>query len=259
MLVQIEYQEPVHQTGNEFSLRVPLVVAPRYNPAPIVQSVDFRPNGGGWGAAATDPVPDRDRITPPVLDPARERAGQSDRDHGAPAGRLSARRGEEPSSRRQRSRSPDDSTRIIRLAEGLVPADRDFELTWTPAAETAPSVGLFREHVGDADYLLAFVTPPAVDAGRRRSRCRARSIFVIDNSGSMGGTSIVQAKASLIYALGRLQPGDRFNVIRFDHTMDVLFPDTVPADAEHVARANAFVGALQAAAAPRWCRRCARR
>jgi Ca-activated chloride channel homolog len=25
-----------------------------------------------------------------------------------------------------------------------VPADRDFELTWTPAAEKAPSVGLFR-------------------------------------------------------------------------------------------------------------------
>ena len=56
-------------------------------------------------------------------------------------------------------------------------------------------------------------------------------IFVIDNSGSMGGTSIVQAKASLIYALGRLQPNDRFNVIRFDDTMDVLFPASVPADA----------------------------
>ena len=37
VLVQIEYQEPVHQSGNEFSLRVPLVVGPRYNPAPLVQ------------------------------------------------------------------------------------------------------------------------------------------------------------------------------------------------------------------------------
>ena len=57
---------------------------------------------------------------------------------------------------------------------------------------------------------------------------------MIDNSGSMGGVSIIQAKASLIYALGRLQPNDRFNVIRFDHTMDVLFPAAVPADREHV-------------------------
>jgi Ca-activated chloride channel homolog len=72
-------------------------------------------------------------------------------------------------------------------------------------------------------------------------------VFVIDNSGSMGGTSIIQAKASLIYALGRLQPSDRFNVIRFDHTMDVLFPDSVPADQAHLGRAVSFVGALQAA------------
>jgi Ca-activated chloride channel family protein len=71
-------------------------------------------------------------------------------------------------------------------------------------------------------------------------------VFVIDNSGSMGGTSITQAKASLLFALDRLKSNDRFNVIRFDHTMDVLFGDTVAADTENVARAKAFVSALQA-------------
>jgi Ca-activated chloride channel family protein len=126
-----------------------------------------------------------------------------------------------------------------------VPADRDFELTWKPAAEAAPSVGLFREHVGDADYLLAFVTPPSIDQAEQKPLPR-EVIFVIDNSGSMGGTSIVQAKASLSYALGRLHSGDRFNVIRFDDTMDVLFPASVPADAEHTGRAQSFVDALQA-------------
>ena len=72
----------------------------------------------------------------------------------------------------------------------------------------------------------------------------------------MGGTSIVQAKASLLYALGRLKPTDRFNVIRFDHTMDVLFPDTVPADAEQ-RRAGQELRRprCRRAAAPRWCRR----
>jgi Ca-activated chloride channel homolog len=59
--------------------------------------------------------------------------------------------------------SPDNSTRVIKLAEGPVPADRDFELTWKPAGEKIPSVGLFRERVGNADYLLAYVTPPAID------------------------------------------------------------------------------------------------
>ena len=70
VLVQIEYQEPVHQSGNEFSMRVPMVVGPRYNPAPVVQSVDLRDDGSGWGTSTSDPVPDRDRISPRVLDPA---------------------------------------------------------------------------------------------------------------------------------------------------------------------------------------------
>ena len=141
----------------------------------------------------------------------------------------------------------------------MVPADRDFELTWKPAAEKAPSVGLFREHVGNADYLLAFVTPPSVEQAEQKPLPR-EVVFVIDNSGSMGGTSIVQAKASLIYALGRLQPNDRFNVIRFDDTMDVLFPAS-GAGRRRAPRSS--VDALSArcrpAAAPKWCRRCARR
>ncbi|QHP67298.1 marine proteobacterial sortase target protein [Bradyrhizobium sp. LCT2] len=244
VLVQIEYQEPVHQSGNEYSLRVPLVVAPRYNPAPIVQSVDFRNDGSGWGAATSDPVPDRERISPTVLDPARN----------APANptsitvRLKAgfALGEVKSHHHNvKIESPDNATRIVTLADGAVPADRDFELTWKPAAQKAPSVGLFREHVGDADYLLAFVTPPSAEQATQKPLPR-EVVFVIDNSGSMGGTSIVQAKASLLYALGRLQPADRFNVIRFDDTMDVLFPASVPADAAHVGEATSFVSALQA-------------
>jgi len=244
VLVQIEYQEPVHQSGNEFSLRVPMVVAPRYNPAPIVQSVDMRADDGGWGSA-TDPMPDRDRITPEVLDPALHgpvnptsitvhlNAGFALGDVKSPFHAV-------------KIDSPDATSRVIRLADRQVPADRDFELTWKPAAEKAPSVGLFREHVGEADYLLAFVTPPSVEQAERKQLAR-EVVFVIDNSGSMGGTSITQAKASLVYGLSRLQPGDRFNVIRFDHTMDVLFPDSVPADAAHIGHATAFVNALQAA------------
>jgi Ca-activated chloride channel family protein len=242
VLVQIEYQEPVRQSGEQFSLRVPLVVAPRDNPEPVVQTVDFAPNRQGWGSVS-DPVPDRDRITPPVLDP---------RDHapvnpvsisirlqaGFPLGEVKSHH------HGVKIESSADDTRTIRLADGPVPADRDFELTWMPAAIAAPSVGLFRERVAGADYVLAFVTPPALQPSSEK---RPREIvFVIDNSGSMGGTSMVQAKASLTYALGRLAPSDRFNVVRFDNTMDMLFPDTVPADAGRVARAKSFVAALQA-------------
>jgi Ca-activated chloride channel family protein len=248
VLVQIEYQEPVHQAGNDYSLRVPLVVGPRYNPAPIVQSVDFRKDGSGWGAINSDPVPDRDRISSPVLDPAKNPATSAPVNPTTIAVHLKAgfALGEVTSHHHNvKIESPDNTTRIVTLADGTVPADRDFELTWKPAAETAPSVGLFREHVGDADYLLAFVTPPVAEQATQKPLPR-EVVFVIDNSGSMGGTSIEQAKASLLYALSRLQPNDRFNVIRFDDTMDVLFPTSVPADAAHVGEATSFVSALQA-------------
>lgn len=243
VLVQIEYQEPVHQNGSDFSLRIPMVVGPRYIPEPIVQSVDLRADGGGWGSATSDPVPDRDRITQPVLDPAKHAPVNPTTitirlQAGFPLGDVTSHH------HRVNVESPDNTTRVITLADGPVPADRDFELSWKPSADKAPSVGLFREQVGKSDYLLAYVTPPAATAEQKPMPREV--IFVIDNSGSMGGTSITQAKASLTYALGRLQPNDRFNVIRFDHTMDMLFPASVPANSRNINNATSYVGSLQA-------------
>ncbi|MGF6230672.1 Ca-activated chloride channel family protein [Inquilinus ginsengisoli] len=241
VLIRIEYQETVRQSGDRFSLRVPLVVAPRYTPAPVAQSVDFKP-GQGWGRTMTDPVPGRDRITPPVLDP-RDNAPVNPvtltvkLQAGFPLGEVvSANHAVDVE-----TQGPD--SRVIRM-KGPVPANRDFELSWTAAAGATPSVGLFRERVAGEDYLLAFVTPPALQQAEDK---RPRDVvFVIDNSGSMGGASMDQAKSSLLYALGRLSPADRFNVVRFDDTLDVLFPDVVPADAEHVGRARSFVSGLEA-------------
>ncbi len=64
VVVQIEYQEPVRQDGGTFSLRVPLVVAPRYSPPALVQQVDLPAQGKGWGHLSASPAMDA-----PVLDP----------------------------------------------------------------------------------------------------------------------------------------------------------------------------------------------
>jgi Ca-activated chloride channel family protein len=69
---------------------------------------------------------------------------------------------------------------------------------------------------------------------------------VIDNSGSMAGESMKQAKAALMQALGKLKPEDTFNVIRFDDTFDVLFKDAVPANKTNIAVATRFVSGLEA-------------
>jgi Ca-activated chloride channel family protein len=132
---------------------------------------------------------------------------------------------------------------VISLADENVPADKDFEIEWQ-AAGTAPQAGLFTETVNGKNYLLGFVTPPTATVNEV-SKPR-ETIFVIDNSGSMEGPSMVQAKDSLIYGLGQMKPGDLFNVIRFDDTMDQLFPVSVSADRENIDRAIAFVSRLNA-------------
>jgi len=239
VVIQIEYQEAVKQTGGLFSLRVPLVVAPRFNPKPVVQTVDF--GSGGWGRVS-DPVPDRDRIQPPVLDPrvspptnpvtlaVRLQAG-------FPLGEVKSHH------HAVHVETASEGLQLIKF-DGASAADKDFELTWQAVGGNAPSAGLFREQVAGSDYLLAFVTPPALpDTAKPAPR---DIVFVIDNSGSMGGTSMVQAKDSLLYGLSRLSPEDRFNVVRFDDTMDQLFPGPVAADDANVRQAKAFVSALQA-------------
>lgn len=242
IVVQIEYQQPVRQTSGEFSLRVPMVVAPRYNALPeIVRSVAMGQEPELEQFAVADPVPDRDRISPPVLDSRKNK----------PVNPITVSVKLEPgfdlgavkSSYHDVVQAGDADSREVQFRNPEF-ADRDFELTWTAKDQKAPTVSVFAETVNNSDYALVQVTPPAVETEQKRLPREA--IFVIDNSGSMSGPSMPQAKASLIYALDRLQPGDRFNVIRFDNTMELVFPRTVEATPENVTYARNFVGNLDA-------------
>ena len=239
IVVRIEYQETVKQDGGIYSLRFPLVVGPRYNPkASEVTTVDF-----GGKPSVVDPVPDRDRIAPPVLDPAKSpKINPVSIQVKLNAGFVL---GDVKSSFHQITLDrTGDETATLSLAGGTVPADKDFELIWSPKAASVPQTALFHEIVNGQDYLLAMVTPPTLESAA--NLLPRELIFVIDNSGSMAGTSIVQAKQSLLFALNRLRAGDKFNVVRFDDTMETLFDKAVDASSENLAIAKNFVSRLDA-------------
>jgi Ca-activated chloride channel homolog len=242
VIIQIEYQETVQQSNGVFSLRFPMVVAPRFNPDANVHTVQFD-NGSDWGQV-NDPVPDRDRISPPVLDPdlgsinpvtmtVTLKPGFDLGDVKSAYHEIVLRR-------------TGDDTAILTFKEGEIPADRDFELTWAAKDGNAPTAALFRENVDGNEYALLFLTPPVTVPDTDRQPLPREVILVIDNSGSMGGPSIVQARESLLYALSRLRPNDRFNVIRFDNTMEMLFPSPVLATERNTAFASGFVSQLEA-------------
>ncbi len=220
--VELEYQQTLRYDNGRYSLRFPMVVGPRYLPGNLR-------------------VSDAARISPPVL---RPEAGpinpvsiRVDLDAGVPIAQVAS------PYHQLDVRTVSESKREIELAAGAVPANRDFELTWTPQTGTVPQVAWFTEQKDGRHYGLLMVLPPAAVPGTRLSR---EVVFVLDTSGSMAGASIRQARDALEMALARLAPGDRFNVIEFNSTTQLLFADAQPVNPHNVRRAIDWVQSLQA-------------
>lgn len=240
--VEIEYQQVLRYDQGTFSLRFPMVVGPRYIPGEI-QSVSL--TGNGFAVDATDRVPDAGRITSPVLRPEEGKINPVALTVTLAAGFPLAdiKSGYHPVD------IADDESGAMRvtLAEGAVPADRDFELTWRPEASAAPVAGLFTEQFDGAHYLLAMILPPDPAAAEDTVQVPPREvIFVLDISGSMAGASIEQAKAALALAIDRLSDRDRFNLVIFNHAASALFNVPRPAEPAQRAMARQFVEALDA-------------
>ncbi|KEO90289.1 hypothetical protein EH31_09375 [Erythrobacter longus] len=237
VLVQIEFQAPIQQIQGDYSLRMPLVVGPRY--------VAGTANAGGSLTRAALLAGSSDILAPTAEPDMVAKAGSG-------LNPVSITVNLDPGFTAQDISSPYHAVnvagkgekRTITLKDGAVPANRDFELRWS-AGDAAPQLGLFKQAHGTLEYVMATITPPSTEPSDPVVPPR-EMIFVIDNSGSMAGDSMPAARRSLLYALETLRPQDRFNIIRFDHTMDELFVGAVPATDENIAIGKSFTHGLEA-------------
>jgi Ca-activated chloride channel family protein len=225
VVVEIEYQQTLRYDGGKFSLRFPMVIGPRYIPPGPLRVVDA------------------ERIVPPVMRPGTEGGRTNpvsirvELDAGVALGDVHS------PYHRVDIRAPDSSRRVVSLSETALPANRDFELAWSPLAGEAPAAAWFTEEKNVKYYGLLMVLPPAAEHSVRLAR---EVIFVLDTSGSMAGTSIRQAKEALELALSRLSQADRFNVIEFNSCSQALFTNARDATPEALRQAVRWVGALEA-------------
>ncbi len=240
--VEIGYQQTVAYRDGQFELRFPLVAGPRYIPGTPLASDDRRFDGiHGW-ARDTDQVDDASRITPPVGDPADGPLNpvslRVSLDAGLPLSEVTSHY------HRIVEQLEPGGRHVIQLAEGPVPADRDFLLSWRPQPGLEPRAALFREQWQGEDYALLMLMPP--DQERQAQKLPREIVFVVDNSGSMYGASIDQARAALRLALSRLGPDDRFNLIHFNDRSHALFSEAREASPANLTLALRSVERLQA-------------
>ena len=222
--IEIEYQQTLDYIDGNYKLRFPLVTGPRYQASNPSE------------AHAYDTPNFHTGVSESVIRPVRIHVRL---DTGTPVEDLN-------SSYHAIDIKQTDSNRYrIALAEDSAPGDRDFELVWRPALKHRPNAAVFKERHDGYDYVMLSLLPPDLQSLGQIQLPRDL-VFILDVSGSMAGTSIEQARSSLIQALARLKPEDRFNIIWFNDRSERFYTESMPATDNNIQHASSFVNSLDA-------------
>ena len=259
--VEIDYLQTLSYENDQFSLRFPMTITPRYVPGVPLRAMglDYREvidgeihesvdNPWGW-AVNTDQVSDAADISPwlypqkpTISEPLNPIRISADIDMGLPLAAIDSAYHDIVVKRDQSTKGRDRYQLSLKAQQ--VSMDRDFELHWQPVKGAEPRAAVFNESFEGEDYALILLVPP--EASMSQASLPKEVIYLIDTSGSMAGVSMTQAKLALQMALSHLKPQDRFNVIEFNSHTRALFPQSVAASPQAVAKAQKLVDRLDA-------------
>lgn len=220
--VVLSYDQPLVADGGRYEVVFPTVVGPRFIPA-----------------HQTDPG----QIAPPV---ETSEAGTPQRltfrmelDAGLPIYSVGS-----PSHPVRVERTGEQRATVVLVENSRL--DRDLRVRWTIAGDQ-PELGLlaYRDPTKSAGYgtFTAIVAPPALPASEEITP--REIVFVLDCSGSMHGVPLEAAKDVVRKTLRRLQPRDRFQIIRFSESASGLSPEPLANTPQNVARALSYLGSLR--------------
>lgn len=101
----------------------------------------------------------------------------------------------------------------------------------SPAAATSPTLTVLADRAlvrsGARSTRYALVTVVAPTATRTTKRIPVNLAIVLDRSGSMAGQKFVLARRAVEQALAQLKPEDRFALVVYDDSIDVLAESTL--------------------------------
>lgn len=223
--VTIRYFHTLSYVDGWYEFVFPMVVGPRFNPPGSTSGIGAVPRGTVGGSGQPTEVP--------YLKPG-ERSGHDIALRVAVNGGVPIEEYECRTHQLVQEQSSND-----RLVLSLDPSDRipnrDLVLRYRVAGERIKA-GLLTQHDRRGGYFALMLHPPKdLEALVRHP---VELVFVLDCSGSMSGRPLAEAKAAIDSALGKLQPGDSFQLINFSTRASQLGSSPLEATPRNIQRAR---------------------
>ena len=123
--------------------------------------------------------------------------------------------------------------------------NKDIEIYYTvDKKDIGASILAYKPESEKNGYFMMMISPKSeVDKKEIENK---NLLLVIDTSGSMSGEKMKYAKKALKYVVGRLNKGDKFNIIRFSSGVDYYKDTPVLATEENIKKALKYVDDLYA-------------
>lgn len=233
--VTFELSGPLEFLDSTASLRFPMVVPEVYiSGAPIGGG-----NVGDGTSMDTDSVPDASRITPPRLAPGAPNPVDLRLSFTIDPAGLALEK-VDSLCHFAKTRQRHDGCYELSLLPGVERMDRDFVVRLQLKEDTLQTTLIADPETGA--FALTVVPPlgPSPHLGPRDL------VIVLDRSGSMQGFPMTAARRAATRMVESLTPHDRFGLIAFDNSCELLEPHLLPANARNQQRALEFLSGIDA-------------
>lgn len=246
--VTLEYVQTVPRVDDAYELVIPMVVGPRYEGAPMQDSVVAEDPGqadampvaepqivSGWTITALPAYPPVIGLDAPRDIDARRVSLDLALTSATPIRDLA-------SSTHALAIEAGDHQATARFSEGREIDNRDLVLRYRLGADDTVVAGALSHFDDRGGVMSVQIEPPKLPADETITP--REMVFVLDTSGSMNGAPMAASKTFMRAALRNLRPGDHFRILRFSDSTSAFARDAVPATQDNIRAGLRFVDGL---------------